>query len=521
MIIEKINDSTAEITADVVIAGAGTVGLFLGAYLVKQGLTVVLIEAGDRVAHTARDGFGASSSAKQHDGVSMARAFGLGGTSTLWGGQLAEFVEADFNRPDFEWPLTYGAICTLYQRVYAELGLPERVSDAVYRERLGIKLNDASLEHFFTTWLPQPNFAVLFSQLIRHSEKLRIYLNQTVVRAKFDAQRCQYFEAVTPSGTIAKFGGSSFVLALGTVGNSQFCLSNSVTNPLSKSSDTPWSNNPLIGAYFQDHLGGKLGDLKVQDQGRFRNLFENGFSSGQKLQPKLRWPSALAQSQPIGICGMFIFRSIRATQIANLKHVVKSLRSGVFHSGVLALPRSLWNVGMMLAPIVMRYLKDKRIMAMFDDGVDFTIQAEQVPVAESKIVRAKDGGMTPAGLVQVEVQWQPSGIEAAAIRSFLTSAQEFFRLNQIGEIVPSANTQGDDQMLMDSLSDTYHQCGGMRMSQTQDTGVVDSDAKIWGTQNVYVAGASVFPTSSYANCTLTALALSLRTADHIVAGKPR
>ena len=67
------------------------------------------------------------------------------------------------------------------------------------------------------------------------------------------------------------------------------------------------------------------------------------------------------------------------------------------------------------------------------------------------------------------------------------------------------------------LDDTYHQCGGMRMATSQDMGVVDSDCRVWGTNNIFVAGACVFPTSSHANCTLTALALTARLSEAIKA----
>jgi choline dehydrogenase-like flavoprotein len=38
---------------------------------------------------------------------------------------------------------------------------------------------------------------------------------------------------------------------------------------------------------------------------------------------------------------------------------------------------------------------------------------------------------------------------------------------------------------------------------------------VHGIGNLYIAGASVFPTSGYANPTLTVLALTLRLVDHV------
>jgi choline dehydrogenase-like flavoprotein len=66
---------------------------------------------------------------------------------------------------------------------------------------------------------------------------------------------------------------------------------------------------------------------------------------------------------------------------------------------------------------------------------------------------------------------------------------------------------------MEQFADFYHQTGGMCFGGSARSGVVDSDCRVWDTKNVYVAGASVFPTSSHANPTLTALALTARLAD--------
>jgi choline dehydrogenase-like flavoprotein len=46
-------------------------------------------------------------------------------------------------------------------------------------------------------------------------------------------------------------------------------------------------------------------------------------------------------------------------------------------------------------------------------------------------------------------------------------------------------------------------------------GVVDGDCQVHGVAGLYVSGSSVFPTSGFANPTLTIVALSLRLADHL------
>jgi choline dehydrogenase-like flavoprotein len=46
-------------------------------------------------------------------------------------------------------------------------------------------------------------------------------------------------------------------------------------------------------------------------------------------------------------------------------------------------------------------------------------------------------------------------------------------------------------------------------------GVVDTDCRVHGISNLYIAGPSVFPTCGYANPVLTIVALSIRLADKI------
>lgn len=62
-----------------------------------------------------------------------------------------------------------------------------------------------------------------------------------------------------------------------------------------------------------------------------------------------------------------------------------------------------------------------------------------------------------------------------------------------------------------------HHIGTTRMSASSEPtqGVVDENLKIHGIDNLYVAGASVFPTAGVSNPTLTIVALSIRLAEHL------
>jgi choline dehydrogenase-like flavoprotein len=58
-----------------------------------------------------------------------------------------------------------------------------------------------------------------------------------------------------------------------------------------------------------------------------------------------------------------------------------------------------------------------------------------------------------------------------------------------------------------------HQMGGARMSSTASKGIVDRDGRVWGVENLYVAGSSVMRNSGHATPTVTITQLALRLAD--------
>jgi choline dehydrogenase-like flavoprotein len=65
------------------------------------------------------------------------------------------------------------------------------------------------------------------------------------------------------------------------------------------------------------------------------------------------------------------------------------------------------------------------------------------------------------------------------------------------------------------LTDCFHHIGTTRMADSPRTGVVDRNCEVFGVRKLYVAGSSVFPTSGYANPTLTIVAMSMRLASYL------
>lgn len=60
-----------------------------------------------------------------------------------------------------------------------------------------------------------------------------------------------------------------------------------------------------------------------------------------------------------------------------------------------------------------------------------------------------------------------------------------------------------------------HHMGTTRMAQRPADGVVDSECRVFGLNNLYVAGSSVFPAGDYVNPTLSIVMLAARLGEHL------
>ncbi len=71
-----------------------------------------------------------------------------------------------------------------------------------------------------------------------------------------------------------------------------------------------------------------------------------------------------------------------------------------------------------------------------------------------------------------------------------------------------------------ALSGGQHQAGTARMAETPEAGATDPNGRVWGTERIYIADASLHVTNGGANPSLTIMALAWRTAAHIAALTP-
>ncbi len=141
-------------------------------------------------------------------------------------------------------------------------------------------------------------------------------------------------------------------------------------------------------------------------------------------------------------------------------------------------------------------------------GPDVDLVVEMEPHAQNRVTldrRDEDAFAGPSALapaLRVHLGWSPID------RRTLARGHEFHRSFEAC-LAPPGRAAGERRVIW------FHPAGGCAMGADESTGVVDAQCRVFGLDNLYVGGASVFPTSGSGNPTLTVVALALRLADHL------
>jgi choline dehydrogenase-like flavoprotein len=216
----------------------------------------------------------------------------------------------------------------------------------------------------------------------------------------------------------------------------------------------------------------------------------------------------------LNIGGVWQFDSSLQPHIDNVKLFVSSVLRGAIPPNLRAIPSHSLALLKIWSPLIRRYFREHRIFNHSDKGVRLLINCEQVPLRESAI-RLDSERRDALGIPVVRLDWRIDGREIHTIVRFCEIVRDALRRAGIADMQLHPKIAARDISILDECADSYHQCGGLRMATTFDGGVVDPHLRVHGTANLHVAGAATFPTSGYANCTYTALALALRLCDRL------
>jgi choline dehydrogenase-like flavoprotein len=136
---------------------------------------------------------------------------------------------------------------------------------------------------------------------------------------------------------------------------------------------------------------------------------------------------------------------------------------------------------------------------------------EQVPDRASRVTLGKEADAY--GMRRSHLHWALAAADRRTARVLAMQLAATLARLDVGRMQVSKFISDPD----DEVTTWFHahQMGTTRMSRLPKDGVVDADCRVHTVGNLYLAGASVFPTGGGINPTLTLVMLALRLGKHL------
>jgi GMC oxidoreductase len=516
----------APIETDVCILGSGPVGLTVARSLAEKNRRVTILEIGGLTAATCTASSTARFDRREYRGATVGRAFGLGGTSALWGAQMLPVRAADlWARPQIQspaWPLAYADIEPYFRCLQEYLGISTAsFAIAALREHCHAvsSLDFADWTPRLSRWLAfgKRNIATAWDAKLRRHPGISVWVNAETrdwqVSGSSGNRTVRELVAVSPGGQSLRVQPKALVIAGGALESARTVLElDNQAGPFSS------GVSDLAGRFLHDHLSLRVARLRVTDPSGFEERFAPFFEGSTMRTLRLELPPEILQSAGIpALYAHFIAIAPSTSGFALVRDCLRLAQRRAFGPALAAatkLPSALPDITRLAYG---RFVKQR---LAYPKGSEFYlhIDVEQAPRFANRVYLGPSDGAARRPLhIDWDVEEDAPKI-ARAVRCYFERFWARNDLNRIGTLEFEEDADGWSR----NVYDLYHPAGTTRMSVNPADGVVDVSLKVHGTSNVYVAGSSVFPSMGAANPTFTAMALALRLADHIDStGLPR
>jgi choline dehydrogenase-like flavoprotein len=522
--------SGTTVAADICVVGAGAAGLTIAREFAGRAIKVCLLESGGlRFRWDVQSLYRGANIGLPYFGLDVCQLRYFGGNTNAWGGWCRPLDAIDFKArpwvPDSGWPISRAELESHYEAAHAVCQLPTADYAAqswcrrLHRGNVRLLAFDPRrIEPSVYQFSPPTRFGRLYRSAVGAAANLHCFLNANVlkVRADGDARSVTHLEVGTLAGNRFAVTASLFVLAAGGIENARLLLlSNDVmTTGLGNGYD-------LVGRYFMEHPHTKRALIPFDRAAPVAlyglRFHDQGVSVRLDLPPALQEQEGLlhysANIHPVYFAhdsdGWRAFRKL-VLSLSPTRRTDPYVRFPPYGSKGLS-AREIWDTirefDKVTVAAFLQLLQPEGLVA----GYILESKSEQAPNRDSHVTL--DQERDAFGLNRVRLDWRMLPIDRRTVRrGEEILQQELWRLG-VGTLAPSLPEEVDEWP--GTLEGGWHQMGTTRMHADPRRGVVDPDGRVHGLSNLFIAGASIFPTGGAAPPTLTIVAMALRLAAHL------
>lgn len=510
------HEDGAVFETDLCVVGAGAAGITLARAFVGAGREVLLLEGGNlepegpTLALSAGDIVGAP-----YPPLEDAHLRYFGGSTNAWGGHCRPLDPIDFEArpwvPHSGWPMTRQDLDPYYARAQeiCELG-PFEYALQPWEEALPSLVGFDAGRIVNRLWQqgPPTRFGERYGDELKQAEDIKVLFNANAVEILVNDAAAAVTEVAikTLEGKTGRVRPRNVVLAMGGIENTRLLLASNSTVESGVG-----NGHDLVGRYFMEHphalIAFAVPSIPIDSFAAYYVWNPVSLPHGEatiRISPGLSEDVQRAERLP-NACLDMGYGYDRSEGYLALREVGTALTRGKFPEGFGRSILDMVSDPGGLASGVRRRLSNGKVLW-------FGANAEQVPNPESRVTLSEK--RDALGMPQVRLDWRLTRQDKeAARRTCRIVGEELARLGIARMHLDAWLLEENDDWR--DLGVRNHEIGTTRMSDDPRHGVVDRNARVHGIGNLYVAGSSVFPTSGYANPTLTIVALALRLADHL------
>jgi choline dehydrogenase-like flavoprotein len=533
-----------DISTDICIVGAGAAGITIALKLAEAGVAVVLLESGGLNEENDTQALyqGQVVDEKLHSPVDKYRQRRFGGSTTIWGGRCMPFDPIDFEKRDYiaesGWPINYQDVAQYYPEAskLCEIGEPNfKINNAQENAPNIIKgfssdiISTQSIEKFSCP----TNFAQRYGHRLESNANVTVILhsNCTAIELTEDGKSVSYLQVKTLKNTSFKVSAKKFIIAMGGLETPRLLLASCSVNKAGVGNE-----HDVVGRYYMCHMAGNIGEVKLN--GSVHEVYHNYFLSPDGIYSRRRLSlyEDIQKEQKIGnmIARLHFPRisdPIHKIGVLSSLYIVKNLISYEYGKRLndgsikpLEYIKHLFNIitdpvditKFLIHWITKRTFAARKfpsiILSNRNNLFSFDVHGEQEPNVNSRVslIDATD----PLGMPQIKVDWHYTKNDILTVKRTLDIFAAEFERKNIGTVYYDESKIEEELLRFGAYGG--HHIGTARMGNDVKNSVVDANCKVHGVSNLFIAGSSVFPTSSQANPTLTIVAMSLRLADHLL-----
>ncbi len=508
---------------DVLLVGGGVAGLTLASELANTGKTVMILEAGgqDYNAELQDSMYTASSDSQLFPRTTISRLAMLGGSSNHWENNTSPLDPEDFLQrswvPNSGWPITFEDLQPYYNKAGSYCGVgSDGYESAHWSQRLNLPLLTAGSEKLTTgiakASIPPTHFFVALGESLQAASNTRIVTDARVTEFLFDTatSRITGVQCQSSTGQRWRVDADQVVLCMGGIENARMLLLANVryNNRIGNQGD-------CVGRYFMEHptvraahmypvgmpeLG--LYEGRADDDRWVVGYFKLAKSQLSEMETtNLRMPITKATEYTISE-GIAAFHA--------LSYAARDL-DWPAHAG--AVFGSLFADLDMVLEALARRAFDTTLFDHAREKIAYqsVSMVEQSPDPNNRVTLSSN--KDPYGLPRVHVRWRVSERDKARVwRTLDATAME---LGRLGLARMRVMRQFEGQIWGSQMGFAHHHMGSTRMADSPEHGVCDKHCRVFGTENLYLAGSSVFSTGGHVPPTLTIVALACRLADYL------